>query len=166
MAVVLMSKEFAMQNRSVSLSALGVVTVAIFAAWLSMEIKQNAAADAMLKKVADIPLPGGTSRFDYQSFDAKTGRLYISHMGDGHLVVFDTKTDKVVANLSGFPTVTGVLFVPELNRVYASAAGAHEVVVVDAGTLKTLARIPGPAFPDGLAYAPDEKKIYVSDESG
>ncbi|HZT42479.1 MAG TPA: YncE family protein [Chthonomonadaceae bacterium] len=119
-----------------------------------------------LRKVADVSLPGGTTRFDYQSFDPQTGRLYLSHMGDGHLVVFDTKTNRVVANLPGFPSVTGVLFVPELKRVYASAAGSHEVVAVDAGSLKILARISGAQFPDGLAYAPDEGKVFVSDESG
>ncbi|HLK56992.1 MAG TPA: YncE family protein [Chthonomonadaceae bacterium] len=120
----------------------------------------------VLKKVADIPLPGGATRFDYQSFDPQTGRLYLSHMGDGRLVVFDTKTNQVIANLPGFPSITGVLFVPELNRVYASAAGSHEVVAVDAGHLKILARISGARFPDGLAYSPDEGKVFVSDESG
>jgi DNA-binding beta-propeller fold protein YncE len=124
------------------------------------------AAAPVLEQVADIPLPGGTSRFDYQSFDPKTGRLYISHMGAGRLVVFDTKARKVVANLGGFPTVTGVLFVPEMNRVYASAAGSHQVVVVDAASLKRLARVSGAEFPDGLAYAAREQKVFVSDESG
>src|SRR5436305_695976 len=114
------------------------------------------AAAPVLKAVADMPLPGGAMRFDYQSFDSRTGRLYISHMGDGRLVVFDTKAQKVAADLDGFRTVTGVLFVPDLDRVYASAAGTHEVVVVDAATLKVLARIPGAEFPDGLAYAAPE----------
>src|SRR5438105_6569567 len=112
-----------------------------------------------MRHVADIPRPGGATRFDYQSFDPATGRLYLSRLGDGRLVVFDTKANKVVADLPGFPRVTGVLFVPALKRVYASAAGAHEVVVVDAGTLKSVARIGGADFPDGLAYAPDEQKV-------
>jgi YVTN family beta-propeller protein len=125
----------------------------------------NAAAP-VLKAVADVPLPGGATRFDYQSFDPQSGRLYISHMGDGRLVVFDTKAQKVAADLDGFRSVTGVLFVPDLNRVYASAAGSHEVVVVDAANLKVLARISGAEFPDGLAYAAPEGKVFVSDESG
>ena len=48
------------------------------------------AGDSLLKHVADIPLPGGATRFDYQSLDADAGRLYFSHMGDGKLMVFDT----------------------------------------------------------------------------
>jgi hypothetical protein len=63
----------------------------------------------LLKKVADIPLPGGATRFDYASLDAAAARLYFSHMGDGKLMVFDTSAEKLVTNLPGFPTMTGVL---------------------------------------------------------
>jgi DNA-binding beta-propeller fold protein YncE len=87
-------------------------------------------------------------------------------MGDGELIVFDTQARHVVARLPGFPTVTGVLVVPELHRAFASAAGSHEVVIVDTETLKMVARVPAGEFPDGLAYAADTHKVYVSDESG
>jgi len=119
---------------------------------------------SVLSPVADVPLSGHATRFDYQSFDPQTHRLYLSHMGDGKLVVFDTQARRVVTSLDGFPTVTGVLVVPELHRVFASAAGSHDVVIVDTGTLKTLARVPAGEFPDGLAYAADVHKVYVSDE--
>jgi DNA-binding beta-propeller fold protein YncE len=119
-----------------------------------------------LVEVADIPLPGKPSRFDYQSFDPKTKTLYFSHMGDGELVVFDTASRKVTAHLPGFPTVTGVLAVPALHRVFASVPGNHEVAVVDTEALKVVARIPDGEFPDGLAYAPEAGKVFVSDERG
>jgi DNA-binding beta-propeller fold protein YncE len=111
-------------------------------------------------------MPGTASRFDYQSFDPRTGRLYISHMNAGQLVVFDTRAQRVLANLDGFPRVTGVLMVPAEGRAYASAAGAHEVVVVEDSSLKILTRIGGPTFPDGIAYAPEVRRVFVSDESG
>lgn len=120
----------------------------------------------LLTRVADVPLPGGSTRFDYQSFDPTTGRLYISHMNDGTLVVFDTRAEKVVANIEGFPRVTGVLCVPSLKKVYASAAGAHEMVVLDTETLKVVKRIPDGKFPDGLAWSPETHRLFVSDESG
>jgi DNA-binding beta-propeller fold protein YncE len=124
------------------------------------------AAAAPLRVVTDVPLPGSASRFDYQSLEPVSGRLFISHMGGGALVVFDVRAGRVIANLDGFPTVTGVLAVRAEHRVYASAAGAHTVVVVDDSTLATVARVPGPRFPDGIAYAPDERRVFVSDESG
>src|SRR2546430_4780231 len=123
-------------------------------------------ADAPLRLVADVPLPGSASRFDYQSLESASSRLFISHMGAGQLVVFDVHAGRVIGNLDGFPTVTGVLAVPAEHRAYASAAGDHAVVVVDDSALKSVARVRGPRFPDGLAYAPDERRVFVSDESG
>src|SRR5436190_24183196 len=92
-------------------------------------------AAELLKKVADIPLPGGATRFDYASLDAAAGRLYFSHMGDGKLMVFDIRTEKLVTNLPGFPTMTGVLVVPSLKRVYGSVTKNHEVAVLDTESL-------------------------------
>src|SRR5213594_158513 len=123
-------------------------------------------ADAPLRLIADVPLPGSRSRFDYQSLESASGQLFISHMGAGQLVVFDVHAGKVIGNLDGFPTVTGVLAVPAEHRVYASAAGDHAVVVVDDSTLRIVARVPGLRFPDGIAYAPAERRVFVSDESG
>ncbi|HJU83605.1 MAG TPA: YncE family protein [Holophagaceae bacterium] len=121
-------------------------------------------AQAPFQVVADLPLPGRTTRFDYQSLAGN--RLYLDHMGDGHLVVFDLPARKVVADLPGFPTCTGVLAVPELGRVFVSAAGAGEVVAVDMATLKVLARLPGGRFPDGLAYDAVHGRLFLSDEAG
>jgi DNA-binding beta-propeller fold protein YncE len=119
-----------------------------------------------LAKVADVPLPGPAVRFDYQSIDSSQGRLYISHMNAGQLVVFDVKARTVAANLDGFPRVHGVWAVPELGRVYASATGDHQVAAVDMKTLQTIARIGPINYPDGLAYAPGPKRVFVSDEHG
>src|SRR5215469_12973526 len=119
-----------------------------------------------LKQIADIPLPGAAVRFDYQNFDRTHGRLYIAHMNDDHVVVFDVKKKEVVANLEGFPNVHGVLAVPEINRVFASATGEHKLAIVEMETLQTLAK-PGPIkYPDGIAYAPAAKRVFVSDEHG
>jgi YVTN family beta-propeller protein len=123
-------------------------------------------AAPVLRMVAEVPLPGGVTRFDYQSLDTTTGRLFIAHLGDGRLVVFDTRERRVVSDLPGFPEVHGVWAIPELGRVYASATGAHQVVVVDAKTLAVIARAAGGDYPDGIAYAPGPRRIFVSDEHG
>ena len=119
-----------------------------------------------LHTVADIALPVPAVRFDYQSFDATTGRLYIAHMNADHLVVFDTATRNVLANIGGFARVHGVWAVPELQRVFASATGDREVAVVDTQTLRTVAKVGPITYPDGLAYAPSPKRVFVSDEHG
>jgi DNA-binding beta-propeller fold protein YncE len=119
-----------------------------------------------LRLVADIPMPGAAVRFDYQSLDPASGRLYISHMNADQLVVFDTRARQVVANLDGFARVHGVWAVPDLGRVYVSVTGDHQVAVVDVKTLQTLARVGPVTYPDGLAYAPAVGRIFVSDEHG
>lgn len=65
-------------------------------------------------------LPGGTSRFDYQSLDTATGRLVIAHMGADQVIVFDTRRQEVVETVDGVKTPTGVLVVPEPLLVLAA----------------------------------------------
>jgi hypothetical protein len=111
-------------------------------------------------------MPGPAVRFDYQSFDPSSGRLYIAHMNADQLVVFDTSKRQVVANLDGFPRVHGVTVASAIHRVYASATGSHQVNAVDSDTLKIVGKGGPIVYPDGLAYAPKQNKIFVSDEHG
>ena len=120
----------------------------------------------VLERVADVPLPGKASRFDYQSVDTTANRLYLSHMGAGELVVLDLTSRRVEAVIQDLPRVTGVWAAPALGKVYASVPGHRHVAVIDARTLRVLARLGSIGFPDGIAYAPAVKKVYVSDESG
>src|SRR5207249_6495339 len=71
---------------------------AVEAHW-SGAIPPASTAEAPLRVVADVPLPGSASRFDYQSLAPASGRLFISHMGAGQLVVFDLRAGRVIANL-------------------------------------------------------------------
>jgi DNA-binding beta-propeller fold protein YncE len=116
--------------------------------------------------VADIPMPGPAVRFDYQTFDPSSGRLYIAHMNADQLVVFDTSKRRVVANLDGFRRVHGVTVAPEIQRVYASVTGNHQVAAVDTKSLRTVGTAGPINYPDGLAYAPTQNKVFVSDEHG
>ncbi|HVX41719.1 MAG TPA: hypothetical protein VHB25_19315 [Gemmatimonadaceae bacterium] len=116
--------------------------------------------------VEQIPLPGPANRFDYQSFDPSTSRIYMNHMDAGRTLVFDVDKNRVVAEIADVPRATGVWAVPSHHEVYISAAGAHEVAVVDDRTLKIVARVGGMRFPDGIAYAPNADKVFVSDEAG
>ena len=70
-----------------------------------------------LRTVGDVPLTGRATRLDYQSFDPQSGRLYIAHLGDDMLTVFDTKSGKIVGDVRDLKRVHGVLAVPDLHRV-------------------------------------------------
>jgi DNA-binding beta-propeller fold protein YncE len=108
-------------------------------------------------------MPGPAVRFDYQTFDPSSGRLYIAHMNADQLVVFETSKRQVVANLDGFKRVHGVSVAPEIHRLYA---GNHQIAAVDTESLKTLGTAEPITYPDGLAYAPKQNKVFVSDEHG
>src|SRR6516165_11210995 len=148
--------------RTIVVQALSVLLLLSFV--LSQSKSPSRAAP--LKTIADIPLPGPAVRFDYQSLDPTTGRLYIAHMNADHLVVFDTASRKVLANIGGFPRVHGVWAVPELQRLFASVTGDHEVAVFDTKLLRTVARVGPINYPDGIAYAPSSTRVFVSDEHG
>ena len=124
------------------------------------------APPAGLRLIRELPLPGPANRFDYQSFDASTGRIYMNHMNAGRTVVFDADSSRVITEIDGVPRATGVWAVPTHHQVYISAAGAHEVAIADDRTLKVTSRVGGIRFPDGIAYAPNADKVFVSDESG
>jgi DNA-binding beta-propeller fold protein YncE len=111
-------------------------------------------------------LAGPANRFDYQSLDPASDRLYMNHMNAGRLVVFDVKAGKVITEVLDLPRATGVWAVPALHKVFVSAAGSHEVAVIDDATLQVTARVGGVVFPDGIAYVPEVGKVFVSDENG
>ena len=140
--------------------------VALLFAAFGVSCAEGQESPLPLRSVADISLTGDATRLDYQSFDAANGRLYIAHLGDDMVTVFDTKTQTVVGDIKGLKGVHGVLAVPELGRVYASATGTNELAVIDDKTLQIIARVPAGEYPDGIAYAAKEKKLYVSDKAG
>ncbi|HJW73737.1 MAG TPA: YncE family protein [Geothrix sp.] len=131
-----------------------------------MACQSRPKAPAPLVSVAEVPLPGAASRFDYASLDAAAHRLYLNHMGAGEVVVFDTAARKVLAVLPGFPSCTGILAVPSRHELYVSVAGEGKVAILDTDTLRELARVPAGRFPDGLAFDPEHGRVFVSDERG
>src|SRR5271169_2435667 len=139
--------------------------LAVLSATLSCA-QSSIQGEMALITVADIPMPGPAVRFDYQTFDPASGRLYIAHMNADQLVVFDTSKREVVANLDGFRRVHGVTLAPEIHRIYASVTGNHQVAAVDTKSLKTVGTAGPINYPDGLAYAPKQNKVFVSDERG
>src|SRR4051794_23633988 len=101
------------------------------ASWRSPVTSVAALPKAGLRLVREIPLPGPANRFDYQSVDVASGRIYMNHMNAGRTIVFDANNGKVVAEVADVPRATGVWAVPSHHQVYVSAAGNHEVAIID-----------------------------------
>src|SRR5438105_4151473 len=134
--------------------------------WRSTHLGATPQPKSGLRLVREIPLPGPANRFDYQSVDPVSGRIYMNHMNAGRTIVFDADHGNVVAEIVDVPRATGVWAVPSHHQVYVSAAGNHEVAIIDDRTLKITSRVGGIRFPDGIAYASGADKVFVSDESG
>ena len=92
---------------------------------------QPATGSLPLRVLTDVLLTGGTTRFDYQSLDSTSARLYIAHLGSDLLTVFDVNKQSVIGDVKDLKHVHGVLVVPALHRVYASATGTNELAVID-----------------------------------
>ncbi len=161
------------------------VALAGIACWMQSAPAQGASSDSLFTTVADVPLGPATSRFDYQSVDPTTGRLFIAEMGSAKLLVFNMRAQRLESELDGFPKITGVLAVPALGKVYASvpgggvgaalsvalgmaglSEGSGKIAIIDSNSLKEIARLAGGVFPDGLAYDADDRLVFVSDELG
>ncbi len=154
-----------MRRRLLPLVAIVPVVAVVTIRWAAVQMGQVSLPPGF-HIVADSPLTGGPSRFDYQSLDPQSHRLYIAHLGASLVTVFDTQNGTVVGDVPGVAGVHGVLAVPQLGRVYASATSANQLAVIDPDTLAVVATAPTGEYPDGIAYAPDVGKIYVSNEHG
>ena len=116
--------------------------------------------------MSDIPLGNNGARFDYQSLNLETDKLYIAHMGADQMIVYDTLNHKVIETVPDVPNVHGILAVPGTGRIYATATGINSVVAIDENDLHRIAAYPTGKYPDGLAYDPVNQKLFISDEHG
>lgn len=131
-----------------------------------MFLSLGSTAAPVLSAVKDYPLPGKATRWDYMSVDASSSQLFIAHLGDSSVVVFNTTTKAFNGVIKDIGSAHGIVAVPELNRIYASATKTNEVVAIDTKTLKIIASAPTGFYPDGMAYASEAHKLYVSNQFG
>ena len=123
-------------------------------------------ASLPLSFVADLPLPGGASRFDYQSVDTEHRRLYIAHLGDSSLLAFDLDAQRVIQEVPGLPSVHGVVPAPEQHLLLATATAEKTLAIIDDQTFQVKSRVPAGAYPNGLAYDPLSGRAFISNNTG
>lgn len=124
------------------------------------------AAALPLSFVADIALPGNATRFDYQWVDAAQRRLYIAHLGDSSLLVFDLDGQRVLHEVSHLPSVHGVVAAPAQHLVLATATAERTLALIDDTTFQVKARVAAGEYPNGLAFDPASERVFVSNNTG
>jgi YVTN family beta-propeller protein len=102
---------------------------------------------------------GGEGGWDYLTFDAKGGRLFISR--STHVMVVDAEKGTVIGDIPDTQGVHGVALVEELGKGYTSNGRASTVTVFDLKTLKVLKQIPVGKNPDAIIYDPASKRVFT-----
>jgi DNA-binding beta-propeller fold protein YncE len=118
-----------------------------------------------LVKIADVPLPGNPTRFDYQDLDPARGQLVIAHMGDDSVLIVSLTDGSTLKQLPGIATVRGVIAATEVGRVFATAAATNELVLIDSTALTEVSRTPTGNAPDGVGWDPTDQVVGVSDQA-
>lgn len=119
-----------------------------------------------LDPVADVALPGRASRFDYQFVDDGSRRLYIAHLGDSSLLVFDLDAGRIVSEIRNLPSVHGVVAASARHLVFATATADKSVAFIDDSTFEVRSRVRAGEYPNGLAYDPRSDRVFVSNNRG
>jgi YVTN family beta-propeller protein len=116
-----------------------------------------------LEKVADVSLPGGETRFDYQDVDSENGLLVVAHMNNNSVLILSLADGSLKKELPNIPTARGVAVAPGIHRIFVTSS-PNQLVIIDSTTLAEVARVTTGASPDGVAWDPDDQIVGVSDQ--
>jgi hypothetical protein len=118
------------------------------------------AADYHLAKTYEFGTPaGGREYFDYLTFDAGSGRLYVSHGTE--VLVVDANTGKEVGKIDGLRVSHGIAVVPEAGRGFISDGAQGKVIIFDLKTLKRIGEADAAPDADCIIYDPASKHVFT-----
>jgi DNA-binding beta-propeller fold protein YncE len=116
-----------------------------------------------LVPVADVPLPGGATRLDYQDIDRGRGHLVIAHMNDNSVLILDLRDGSVVKELKGISTARGIAVADEVGRIFVTSS-PNQLVIIDNASLTEIGRVTTGGAPDGVGWDPIHNTVGVSDQ--
>lgn len=119
-----------------------------------------ARAEAPLYTVAKtIPLGAG-ERWDYATFDAGSGRVYVAH-GD-HVTVVDPAKGTVVGEIAGLPGGTHGIGISTANGLgFTDDGKAGTIAAFDLKSFKIVKRLAGAPDADGIVVDPATGRVFV-----
>jgi len=102
---------------------------------------------------------GGEGGWDYVTADSSAHRIYISR--GTHVMVLDTETNKVIADIPDTPGVHGIALAPALNKGFISNGKANTASIFDLKTLKVIGQVKTGENPDAILYDPATKRVFT-----
>lgn len=121
----------------------------------------SGAGDAILRRVAGIPLPGVVGRIDHLALDPAHHRLFVAAVAEGSVEVLDLAENRRVGRIEGLSEPQGVLYLPEPQRLYVTIGGAAGVAVRSGADLASTERIATREDPDNIRYEAGADRIWV-----
>ena len=118
-------------------------------------------ASAPLRLEKTIEMPDVQGRIDHMSVDVKSGRLFVSALGNNTVEVLDINAGTRLATIKGLREPQGVLYVGDTNRLYVANGDDGSVRIFDANSYKLLSTLNYGDDADNLRYDPVRKRVYV-----
>lgn len=115
-------------------------------------------------KMTDRVKLGGEGGWDYLTYDNEGHRLFITR--GSHVMVVDTATLKVTADIPDLSAIHGVALAPEFGRGFISNGGDNTVTIFDLKTLKKLDSVKVGERPDAILYEPFSKHVFTFNARG
>ncbi len=94
-----------------------------------------------------------TQRSNRIKFTLDGGKVLVSDLGGGELVILDAASRKEIKRLKVGKNPEGILMAPDGSRAYVALAGDNAVAMIDLKTLEAAGRIETGKGPDGMAWA-------------
>ena len=117
--------------------------------------------NAGLRLEKAIQLPNVQGRIDHMSLDAKTGRLFVSALGNNTVEVIEVPAGKRVKTIEGLQEPQGVLYVADANRLFVANDKDGSVRMFDGTSYAPLKTLSYGDDADNLRYDSVHKRVYV-----
>ena len=118
------------------------------------------AAASSYHMIAQYPIGGNDTGYDYLRVDALARRVFVAHAN--RVEVLNVDTGEKVGEIAGMHGVHGIELIPELGKGYTSNGLDRTVTVFDSDTLKVrkVIRYTG-VKPDAIQYDPETRRLFV-----
>lgn len=125
--------------------------------------KATAQANAPLKRVGKIPMPGVQGRLDHSVMDLKGSRLFVAALGDNQntIEVLDLKANKRLFSIPGQSKPQGVFYSPNLNKLFVANGTDGTCKIFGGSDYKLIDSLAVGGDADHVGYDPATKFLYV-----
>ena len=125
----------------------------------ALEAATPPAADSY-HMIAQYPIGGNDTGYDYLRVDAPTRRVFVAHAN--RVEVLNVDTGAKLGEITGMHGVHGIELIPELGKGYTSNGLDRTVTVFDRNTLqiRKVIRYTG-VKPDAIQYDPESRRLFV-----